>query len=281
MPPERPGEEVKLKLRLSGKVRHLVTGDAHVQIASDNLFAGRFLRILPGKSGPAQDGDCLASAPPPAELGQVLARLDSALDDIDKGKGTLGMLLKDATLYDELTGTATEMRSAVVEMRKGQGLIGSVSQDLAKSAAKLTQVLTRVDTALQDIDNGKGTVGKLLKDPALYVELLGAVIDMRSAVAELRKGEGAFGKTNDDVRRLVTSVKQNSDAIKSLPVVRSYVVDAHKELVRPDCKRFCKWFPESDLFEPGRAVLTSDGRKRPRTTRPAGSANTRRPGRRW
>ena len=51
-------------------------------------------------------------------------------------------------------------------------------------------------------------------------------------------------------------------AIKSLPVVRSYVVDPHKELVRPDCKRTRKWFAEADLFEPGKAVLTAQGKKR-------------------
>jgi outer membrane protein OmpA-like peptidoglycan-associated protein len=65
-----------------------------------------------------------------------------------------------------------------------------------------------------------------------------------------------------DMRRMVASVKQNADAIKSLPVVRSYVVDAQKELVRPDCKRTRKWYAEHQLFEPGRAVLTSAGREK-------------------
>ena len=47
LPPEVPGEHVKLRLRIAGKYRHLVGQDAKVQIASDNLFAGKIVRILP------------------------------------------------------------------------------------------------------------------------------------------------------------------------------------------------------------------------------------------
>ena len=59
---------------------------------------------------------------------------------------------------------------------------------------------------------------------------------------------------------MVASVKQNADAIKALPVVRSYVVDPHKELVRPDHTRHRKWLDGKDLFEANRAVLTDRGK---------------------
>ena len=61
---------------------------------------------------------------------------------------------------------------------------------------------------------------------------------------------------------MVSSVKQNADAIKALPVVRSYVVDPHKVLIRPDCARKRQWFAEASLFEPGKAVLTGAGKVR-------------------
>ena len=97
---------------------------------------------------------------------------------------------------------------------------------------------------------------------------------MKTAINEVRSGEGTLGKlvkTNDayaeamaslqDVRRMVNSVKQNSDAIKALPLVRSYIIDPAKELVRPECKRTRKWYAEKDLFEPGKAILTANGKK--------------------
>src|SRR5262249_41394979 len=111
------------------------------------------------------------------------------------------------------------------ELRSGEGTAGALSRDLAQATAKLNGALTKMDSVL---------------DGAIYTETLNSL---------------------HDVRQMVSSVKQNADAIKALPVVRNYVVDAHKELIRPECTRYRKWFPEAKLFEPGRAVLTADGKK--------------------
>jgi phospholipid/cholesterol/gamma-HCH transport system substrate-binding protein len=134
--------------------------------------------------------------------------------------------------------------------------------------------MAKADAALDRIEKGKGTLGKLVKDEKLYDELTTTLYQAKLAMNDLRSGEGTLGKlmkSNEayaeavsslqDVRRMVKSVQQNSDAIKALPVVRSYVVDNNKELIRPDRRRFVKAYAESDLFEPGKAVLTARGKK--------------------
>src|SRR2546430_353168 len=152
VPPAGPGAPVRLKLRLAGKYRHLVTNDARVQIAGEGL--------LPGNS-----------------------------------------------LYTELSGS-----------------------------------LGQINAALRDMRDGEGTLGKLVKSTEMYSE----------AVQSLH-----------DVRTMVASVKQNADAIKSMPIIRNYVVDGYKELVRPHCKADVGAYAEWAIFTPGTAVLTSAGRKRP------------------
>lgn len=144
---------------------------------------------------------------------------------------------------------------------------------LAQTAGKLNQALSRLDHSLAEMEAGKGSLGKLLKDDLLYNELAAAAKELKSAAYDVRQGDGTIGslvkdraayekalETVDDVRGLIASVKQNSDAVKSLPVVRNFVIDAHKELVRPDMKRMRKIYAEDELFEPGRAVLTDAGR---------------------
>lgn len=249
VPPEFPGAPVKLRLLLTGKLRHLVTTDARVQIASENLLAGRYVRILPGSAGaaPVANGAALPSAPS-AELSDAVAHLNSTIEDANKGKGTLGLLLKDEKTAGDLAQTMARINSLVDGVDQGKGTLGLLLKD-EKTARELAQSLARINAMIEDVHQGKGTLGPLLRDATLYNEILATLVDVKTALGQ-------------DVRRLVVSVRQNSDAIKALPVVRSYVVDAHKELVRPECKRFCKWFPESDLFEPGKAVLTADGRKR-------------------
>jgi phospholipid/cholesterol/gamma-HCH transport system substrate-binding protein len=144
---------------------------------------------------------------------------------------------------------------------------------LAQASAKATAVLARFDTILAEVEKGNGTLGKLLKDENLYAELAGASKDIRGIVREVRDGEGTIGKlvkdqaaydetvqAVKDIHEVAVSVKQNSDAVKSMPIIRSFVVDAHKELVRPDRKRMRKVFGEDELFEPGQAILTDAGR---------------------
>jgi phospholipid/cholesterol/gamma-HCH transport system substrate-binding protein len=89
---------------------------------------------------------------------------------------------------------------------------------------------------------------------------------LNDTVKGVRDGEGALGKEAVDTLRQIRSTmatfEQVGDAGKSLPIVRNYVKDPLAALVRPDCE--CNRYPynESDLFEPGRAVLTADGRRR-------------------
>ena len=85
-----------------------------------------------------------------------------------------------------------------------------LAEELTRATNKLNTVLAKVDSTLDDLRSGEGTLGKLVKNNDVYAE---AILSLH------------------DVRTMVTSVKQNSDAIKSLPVVANYVVDPNKELL--------------------------------------------------
>lgn len=110
-----------------------------------------------------------------------------------------------------------------------------------RPSAELTDVLAQVSGTLQGIRDGQGTLGKLAKDPEGYAALL----------ALLRQSE-----------KTMASVQQDADALKRVPVLGGYVEDPQGLLVRPNCERNRWCFAERDLFEPGRAVLTSPGRQR-------------------
>ena len=170
-PPATPGGDVVLRLRLDGKVRHLVRADASAQIVAEGMIGGKVVEIAPGSP----------SADLVADNGTIASR-----------------------------NAGTNRRSCPA------------------------------DGALQEVRDGRGTLGKLVKDDSAYLELLNT----------LKQG-----------RNTLASIQQNSDAIKEMPLVRSYVKDAHKLLVRPDCEPNRRSFAEKDLFEPGRAVLTDRGRQ--------------------
>jgi phospholipid/cholesterol/gamma-HCH transport system substrate-binding protein len=251
-PPDVPGEPVRLRLRVAGKLRHLVAADAKVQLGTEHLLSGKVIRVLPGSANqPVTDGATLAAVETP-EL----------LDTVAQAATKLNVLLVD-------------MESALASLRRGEGDAGKIAHDLKQATARLNSVLAKADDTLAGVQRGEGTLGKLLKDDKLYTEFTATLGQVNAALYEIQNGNGTLGKlvknnevyaealgSLQDVRKMVASVKQNSDAVKALPIVRSYVVDAHRELVRPECRRARRWFRAEDLFEPGRAVLTGAGKAR-------------------
>jgi outer membrane protein OmpA-like peptidoglycan-associated protein len=60
----------------------------------------------------------------------------------------------------------------------------------------------------------------------------------------------------------VTAIKQDAEAVKSLPIVRSYVEDSVATLVRPDCEKDRVIYGPEVLFEPNSSVLSAVGKEK-------------------
>ena len=106
------------------------------------------------------------------------------------------------------------------------------------------------------------------------------IAEINAIAAAIRGGEGTLGRlvTDDEpIERLVrltsrgertlTDLQDNLDALKSTwPISRYFdrrgYDDRDLALYRPDASRDAWTLAESDLFEPGRAVLTDRGRGR-------------------
>jgi phospholipid/cholesterol/gamma-HCH transport system substrate-binding protein len=117
--------------------------------------------------------------------------------------------------------------------------VRSADHIASRPVADFGEIIARLDSSLNALTGS--SIGKLMADPAAYQEL----------VTMLRQGRGTL-----------VSLQQDAEAIKSLPIVRGYVSDPLRELVRPECRSERRTYAETDLFEPGTAILTADGRQR-------------------
>jgi phospholipid/cholesterol/gamma-HCH transport system substrate-binding protein len=144
-------------------------------------------------------------------------------------------------------------------------------RNLVRSDAKV-QILSEgmIGGKVVDIKPGSAK-GEPVEENALLetvpsVSLADLAKQIGDSVKGVRDGEGALGKEAVDtlrqIRTTMETFEQVGNAGKDMPVVRNYVKDPLALLVRPDCE--CNRYPynEADLFEPGRAVLTADGRSR-------------------
>lgn len=71
-------------------------------------------------------------------------------------------------------------------------------QDLVNAAypslQSLQKIIERVDNLVGMVENGKGSIGKLLTDDQLYQRLVGTVAEVQGIAANLSSGKGTFGK---------------------------------------------------------------------------------------
>jgi phospholipid/cholesterol/gamma-HCH transport system substrate-binding protein len=186
------------------------------------------------------DAGEVVSISPPETLGNpVVLRL--------RLKGEFRTLVRsDSTVQIVSEGM---LGAKVLEIHRGAGPSGlaeaaPVSDEAllaSEPTTELADVLDQVGHTLKGIQNGEGTLGMLARDPKVYNALLALALQSTDTMA---------------------SLQQDADAMKRLPLVRGYVEDPVALLVRPDCERNRRHFAEEDLFEPGRAVLTAQGRQR-------------------
>jgi hypothetical protein len=183
-------------------------------------------------------------------------------------------LFADATAQVYSTGL---LGSKVVAIQPGTPSSGPLqtgqltareSPDLTQAAAKIGTAADEVSRLVSDTRNGNGTLGKLIRDDKLYTEMTDLARDSRQMVKRAGDAVGTVEKKADDVEQFVQdgratlkSVKQGTDAIQSLPIIRNYVTDATKLLIRPECRKQVMPYKSVDLFEPDTAILTEEGRE--------------------
>lgn len=137
----------------------------------------------------------------------------------------------------------------VIELEPGTPGRGPLSDGAilaSKSSADLNEVFEQAAGIVGDVKAGKGSLGKLIQDDGIYREMAGT----------LEQTKKLMEKSQD----AVAAIQHDAETIKKLPIIRSYVEDTTALLVRHTGERSRQVFAADDLFEPGRAVLTEDGR---------------------
>ena len=127
----------------------------------------------------------------------LLKRADRILAFAESGKGSLGKLIYDPTLYDRFSQTVTEFKGVVDEIAQGQGSLGKlISNNDAYN--KFVATLDRMNQVADDLQAGKGSAGKFLKDPALYNNANDTIANLKKVSEDLNAGKGSAGRLLKD-----------------------------------------------------------------------------------
>jgi phospholipid/cholesterol/gamma-HCH transport system substrate-binding protein len=127
----------------------------------------------------------------------LLKRADRILAFAESGKGSLGKLIYDPTLYDRLSETTKQLEAMVNQIAQGQGSLGALinSNDAYN---KFVATLDKMNAVANDLQAGKGTAGKFLKDPTLYNNANDTIANLKQVTDDIKTGKGTLGKLAKD-----------------------------------------------------------------------------------
>ena len=156
---------------------------------------------------------------------ESLYGLASITSKIDRGEGSLAMLLNDKTLYANATAITGSLRQVSAKLERGEGTLGKLltEEDLYQhgiTALKgMSDSMKNFTEISQRINKGEGTAGKLVNDPALYDELSETVSNLKEITRKINDGEGTVGKlVNDDQLYLnaLSTLKKTEKAMEGI-----------------------------------------------------------------
>jgi len=198
---------VRIDMQIPVRQLKNIPSDSLASISSANVLGTKYINIKSGKSTTSvSSGEELPSVNTGefqdlvqqgfsvlTSLQDTVQRVDRIVGLVESGKGSIGKLLVDETLYNNLLQILNQVKGLADTLNSDKGTIGILMNN-RELYDNFRSTLGRVDTMLQDVQNGQGTAGKLLKDPALYNEAQDTVKGLHKLVDDLNAGKGTAGQ---------------------------------------------------------------------------------------
>jgi phospholipid/cholesterol/gamma-HCH transport system substrate-binding protein len=199
------GEQVDVTFQVHKDQRERITTNSFTKLGSISLLGESSVDITPSlKGAPIPDWGYVPSGRPVTLLadvtdqaGQGIQELTGLMQDMRKGKGTLGKFVTDDKVYNELQRTVATMSDLADDIKQGKGSIGKLLTDKT-TADELERSMKNVEALTAQLNSGEGSVGKLLKDDSFANSLAAATDSLQALVAKVNRGEGSLGKAMTD-----------------------------------------------------------------------------------
>jgi phospholipid/cholesterol/gamma-HCH transport system substrate-binding protein len=224
---------VEVTMKLNTKYSFDLRRDSMTSLETAGVLGETYLDIDSSQAvgGPVHDGDTLPTQVHP-DFNQVVRASQSTLQNMDallkradrilafaeSGKGSLGKLIYDPTLYNRFSATVADFQKIVDQVANGEGSLGAlISRNDAYD--KFIVTLDKMNGVIDDMQQGKGTAGKFLKDPTLYNNANDTIANLKKITADINSGKGTIGRLSQDeelAKKLDTTITKLSELTTDL-----------------------------------------------------------------
>jgi phospholipid/cholesterol/gamma-HCH transport system substrate-binding protein len=114
---------------------------------------------------------------------------------------------------DQMTGITKNLNEITRKINEGDGTLGRIVNDEALYNS-LNEAIIDTQAVIRQIRSGQGTAGKLINDPAIYNNVNDLAIRLNDIAEGLRRGRGTAGKllTDDALYVRINNIADRVDA---------------------------------------------------------------------
>ena len=238
----RTDGKVLVDFEVLSKYKDQIHEDGVATIGSIGLLGDRSLDITPGSPGkpvlapgeliaaeePLDIQDIITKAAPSLEsIQKTFDNLTKITDEIEAGKGTLGLLLKDQRLYNQTLETVDSARSFTQSLDKGKGVLGMVIHD-RKFKGELRKTVKDIGVAAGNVRQGSVPLSESL---AKLPDIVDKVQSFTKNLDEAGKG---LPELVDTGQNALSDVDQVAKGAKKMPILRRYVPQPKERTIQVD-----------------------------------------------
>jgi phospholipid/cholesterol/gamma-HCH transport system substrate-binding protein len=138
------------------------------------------------------------------KLGKLSDQMNEVVKNVREGKGTVGRLFNDESLYNNLNATIHDAEDLARQIKSGKGSAGRFIYDEALYN-NANDVATNLKKLSEDLRAGRGTAGKFFSSDEMYNKI-NAIADrvnhsmdnIDQIIAGVNAGQGTLGKLIKD-----------------------------------------------------------------------------------
>jgi len=201
-------------------LRVQVTEDTRALIQSGDLFGESYLQLVPGQGASLAPGGMISGELAPGlqdvmnqslhtvdQVNQVLSKASSLIRELERLIGPEGPLPRTLENIETITGNTLVfserfddydrlLKRVLVSIDSAatgiNALVDTNAAEVKGTLANLEVLSARLDTLTAEIEAGRGTVGRLIRDEKLYQDLEDTIREARILIAEVREHPEKF-----------------------------------------------------------------------------------------
>jgi phospholipid/cholesterol/gamma-HCH transport system substrate-binding protein len=174
--PSSPASKFRVRLRVRQDLHPLVRTDSVASIQTEGLVGGTFLFVNAGSNAaPQVPDDGTIPGREPFELADLMQQMNETV-------GLVNETIK--TLRGDVEAAVGDVADTA---RKANDLLTAISDDVAAISGSSRRIMTDTQGIIAGLQQGKGTVGRLIKDDEIYQRMVDTARQAQGVVEEARK----------------------------------------------------------------------------------------------